>query len=99
MWLLPQHYLSAIGNKMNEIAKPLTIIWTIFIPLTFIVGIYGMNFDPEASPWDMPELNRYWGYSAYWAIMLAIAVSLFFFFWCKGWFKSTTRLESLDTQH
>ena len=53
-------YLSSISNKMNEVMKVLTIIATIFIPLTFIAGIYGMNFNPEKSPWNMPELNSYW---------------------------------------
>jgi magnesium transporter len=55
-------YLSATGNKMNEIMKVLTIISTIFIPLTFIAGVYGMNFNTEKSPYNMPELNSYWGY-------------------------------------
>lgn len=91
-------YLSSVGNKMNEIMKILTIISTIFIPLTFIVGIYGMNFDPDTSPWNMPELEWYWGYPACWAVMLTVAGSLFFFFWRKGWFQSSTSIGSLDTE-
>jgi len=54
-------YLSSISNRMNEVMKVLTIIATIFIPLTFIAGIYGMNFNPEKSPFNMPELNWFLG--------------------------------------
>ena len=50
-------HLSSASNRMNEVMKVLTIIATIFIPLTFIVGIYGMNFDPAAGPLSMPELS------------------------------------------
>jgi len=49
-------YLSSLGNRTNEIMRVLTVIATIFIPLTFIAGIYGMNFNPERSPLNMPEL-------------------------------------------
>lgn len=80
-------YLSSVSNKMNEIMKTLTVISTIFIPLTFIVGIYGMNFNTEKSPWNMPELNWYWGYPLTMAFMLAVALGLIFFFWRRGWFK------------
>ncbi|MFP4297857.1 MAG: magnesium/cobalt transporter CorA, partial [Spirulinaceae cyanobacterium] len=83
-------YLSAVSNKMNEIMKVLTVISTIFIPLTFIVGVYGMNFNPDASPWNMPELNWYWGYPAFWGLTLVIAFGLIYFFWKRGWFKNTT---------
>lgn len=86
-------YLSALSNKMNEIMKLLTVISTIFIPLTFIAGVYGMNFNPEASPLNMPELNWYWGYAACWAIMIIVASSLIFFFWRKGWFKNVSQIK------
>jgi magnesium transporter len=81
-------YLSAISNKMNEVMKLLTVISSIFIPLTFIAGIYGMNFDTDVSPFNMPELGWYWGYLFCWGIMLAIAGSLIFFFWRRGWFEN-----------
>ena len=81
-------YLSSVGNKMNEIMKLLTVISSIFIPLTFVAGIYGMNFNPEASPWNMPELNWYWGYPVFWLVMIAIATGLVYFFWRKGWFDN-----------
>ena len=79
-------YMSALSIKMNEVMKVLTIIATIFIPLTFIAGIYGMNFDPEASPFNMPELNWYFGYPISLIFMLSIALGLLLFFKRKGWF-------------
>lgn len=86
-------YLSSVSNKMNEIMKILTVISTIFIPLTFVAGIYGMNFNPEASPLNMPELNWYWGYPACWTLMIAIASGLVFFFWRRGWFENTSTFK------
>ncbi len=73
-------YLSTLSNKMNMVMKTLTIIATIFIPLTFIVGVYGMNFD------FMPELHSRYGYHATWAVMLIIAGSMLIWFRRKGWF-------------
>jgi magnesium transporter len=87
-------YLSAVSNKMNEIMKILTVISTIFIPLTFIAGIYGMNFNSDKSPWNMPELNWYWGYPLCWAVMLTTAAFLVYFFWQRGWFKNTSTVVS-----
>jgi magnesium transporter len=82
-------YLSAVSNKMNEIMKFLTVMSSIFIPLTFIVGVYGMNFNTEKSPYNMPELNSYWGYPLCWAVMIAIALSQIYLFWRRGWFDNT----------
>jgi magnesium transporter len=82
-------YLSAVSNRMNEIMKLLTVISAIFIPLTFIAGVYGMNFDRDKSPLNMPELGWYWGYPLCIALMMTIAGSLVFFFWKRGWFKSS----------
>src|SRR4030067_47304 len=59
---LVDEYMSSVSNRMNEIMKVLTIMATIFIPLTFIAGLYGMNFDREASPLNMPELGWRYGY-------------------------------------
>lgn len=78
-------YMSNISNKMNEVMKVLTIIATIFIPLTFIAGIYGMNFNPAASPYNMPELNLVWGYPASLIFMAVIAVVMIFYFKQKRW--------------
>lgn len=86
-------YLSSVSNKMNEVMKLLTVISTIFIPLTFIAGVYGMNFNPEASPWNMPELNWYWGYPVCLLAMMAIALGLVYFFWRRGWFESFSKLK------
>lgn len=72
-------YLSSISNKMNEIMKVLTIIATIFIPLTFIAGVYGMNFE------NMPELKWQWGYPAIWFVMLIIGISMLVYFRKKKW--------------
>ncbi len=83
-------YLSSIANKTNEIMKVLTIIATIFIPLTFIVGVYGMNFQPEPPartlhPWNMPELYSPYGYVGVWVVMLAITGYMLWRFWRLGW--------------
>lgn len=85
-------YLSSVSNRMNEVMKTLTVVSSIFIPLTFIVGVYGMNFNPSVSPWNMPELNAYWGYPLCWAGMIAIALTLTGYFWRKGWFDNSAEL-------
>ncbi len=72
-------YLSSVSNKMNEIMKVLTMAATIFVPLTFVAGIYGMNFE------FMPELRWKWGYPAVWVIIGATAVLLLTFFRKKRW--------------
>lgn len=72
-------YLSSLSNRLNEVMKVLTVISTIFIPLTFIVGVYGMNFH------NIPELEWRYGYIVVWAIMAAIAVFMLFFFKRKKW--------------
>jgi magnesium transporter len=65
--------------------RVLTIISTVFIPLTFVVGVYGMNFDPDSSPWNMPELRWYWGYPAVMLAMLLAGLTLLYFFRRRGW--------------
>jgi magnesium transporter len=72
-------YLSSVSNKMNEVMKTLTIIATIFIPLTFLAGIYGMNFS------YMPELGWKWGYPAVWVINITICISMYAYFRRKNW--------------
>jgi magnesium transporter len=79
--------MSTLSNRMNEVMKVLTIIATIFIPLTFIAGIYGMNFDPEASPLNMPELNWYYGYIFSLLIMLVISLTMIIYFKRKTGFE------------
>ena len=78
-------YLSSVSNRMNEIMRMLTVIATIFIPLTFIVGVYGMNFDRTASAWNMPELGWPYGYLLVWAIMIGIVVAMMALFRRRGW--------------
>ncbi|BBO75926.1 magnesium and cobalt transport protein CorA [Desulfosarcina widdelii] len=72
-------YLSIISNRMNEVMKVLTVIATIFIPVTFIAGIYGMNFT------HMPELEWRWGYPLFWIVVVAVVVGMIFFFRKKRW--------------
>ena len=72
-------YLSSISNRMNAVMKVLTIIATLFIPLTFVAGIYGMNFD------HMPELKWRYGYAAVWGIMLVVAGWMILYFKRKKW--------------
>lgn len=78
-------YLSSISQRTNETMRVLTIIATIFIPLTFVVGVYGMNFENPASPWAMPELGWYFGYPLVWGLMIAITAGLLWFFKRRGW--------------
>jgi magnesium transporter len=77
-------YLSGLSHKMNEVVKVLTIISTIFIPVTFIAGVYGMNFETSLAG-NMPELKMEYGYVYCWLGMFAISGGLLFFFWKKGW--------------
>jgi magnesium transporter len=80
-------YLSAVSNRMNEIMKVLTIIATIFIPLSFVAGLYGMNFDRSVSPWNMPELGWRFGYPFALGVMAAVAVAFLVYFRRKGWLR------------
>jgi magnesium transporter len=78
-------YLSSVSAHLNEVMKVLTIIATIFIPLSFITGLFGMNFDRSASPWNMPELGWHFGYPLALMLMLAVAAGLMMYFRRKGW--------------
>jgi magnesium transporter len=79
-------YLSSQGNRMNEIMKVLTILSAIFIPLSFIAGVYGMNFDTEVSRFNMPELHWVMGYPFALGLMAVVALVLIGYFKNKGWF-------------
>ncbi|MDA8122383.1 MAG: magnesium/cobalt transporter CorA [Deltaproteobacteria bacterium] len=83
---LVDEYMSSVSNRMNEIMKVLTVIATIFIPLTFVVGLYGMNFNTQASPYNMPELGWRYGYPAVLLVMAAIAAGMLYYFRRKKWF-------------
>jgi magnesium transporter len=72
-------YLTSIANRTNEVMKVLTVMSTIFIPLTFLVGVWGMNFQ------HMPELGWSWAYPAVWLVMISVAGGLFLYFRRRGW--------------
>ena len=73
-------YINMQNSRMNEVMKVLTVISTIFIPLTFIVGVYGMNFDV------MPELRWQFGYALVWGVMALVTVGMIRYFRYKKWF-------------
>jgi len=78
-------YLSVQSNRMNEVMKTLTLISTVMLPLTFIAGIYGMNFDPDTSPLNMPELRWFFGYPFALLLMAVVAGGILWFFRRRGW--------------
>ncbi|MBA9075494.1 MULTISPECIES: magnesium/cobalt transporter CorA [Rufibacter] len=86
-------YLSNVSNRMNEVMKVLTIISTIFIPLSFIVGLYGMNFSREnprggINEWNMPELYHPYGYVYLLTFMGLVVTGMVYFFYRKGWLSN-----------
>jgi magnesium transporter len=81
-------YLSVVSNRMNEIMKVLTIFSAIMLPLTFIAGVYGMNFD------NIPELHSRYGYYVVWIIMITVAVGMLGLFWKRGWLGGSERKRS-----
>jgi magnesium transporter len=87
--------LSMVSNRTNDVMKVLTLIATIFMPLTFISGLYGMNFHPESSPYNMPELNWRYGYPFVLGLMLLIAGGMLYFFKRRGWiFTGRSRIAA-----
>ena len=78
-------YMTGISNRMNEVMKVLTIIATIFIPLSFLAGVYGMNFDTSISPFNLPELHYKYGYLFFWSLVVLIGGGLLLFFKRKKW--------------
>ncbi|MFC4351594.1 magnesium/cobalt transporter CorA [Fodinicurvata halophila] len=98
---LLETHLAATSARANEVMKVLTVIATIFLPLSWIAGIYGMNFDPDVSPLNMPELRWFFGYPFAWLLMLGTAAALLIFFHRKGWIgrKSFSRREDAHGQN
>jgi magnesium transporter len=86
---LMEDYLSSINNQMNQVMKVLTVFAATFIPLSFIASLYGMNFNTKRSPWNMPELDWYWGYPMALLLMACTAGGLFWYFRRKGWLGGT----------
>ena len=80
-------YLSVVSNRLNEIMKVLTIFSAVMLPLTFIAGVYGMNFD------NMPELHWHYGYYMAWGIMIIVASVMLILFWRRGWIGGTEKLK------
>ncbi len=78
-------YHTSVSNRMNEIMKVLTIFSTIFIPLGFVAGVYGMNFDTGASPYNLPELGLRFGYIGFWVLVGCVVLGLLYFFRRKQW--------------
>ena len=86
-------YMASISNRMNQVMKVLTVISSIFVPLTFIAGVYGMNFDPEVSPWNMPELEWPYGYVLCMVAMGLISLTQVLWFRRQGWFQDWTGMR------
>jgi magnesium transporter len=78
-------YLSSINNKLNEVMRILTVIATLFMPLTFLAGVYGMNFHTDKSPYNMPELTWYLGYPLFWFVCIIISAAMLVYFKRKKW--------------
>jgi magnesium transporter len=93
-------YLSSISNRMNEIMKVLTIIATIFAPPSLIAAIYGMNFNTAVSPYNMPELNWYYGYPLILITMAVTSTLVLMFLWWKGWLGALShRISNNKEKH
>ncbi|MEM8945952.1 MAG: magnesium/cobalt transporter CorA [Planctomycetota bacterium] len=90
---LRDYYATEVSNRMNEVMKVLTVIATIFIPLSFIAGVYGMNFDPEISALNMPETRWRWGYPAVLCLMATVAAAQLLFFRWRGWLGPRPRVD------
>lgn len=90
---LTASYMASISNRMNQVMKVLTVISSIFVPLTFIAGVYGMNFDPEVSPWNMPELEWPYGYVLCIVAMGLISLTQVLWFRRQGWFQDWTGMR------
>jgi magnesium transporter len=89
-------YLSVQSNRMNEVVKTLTLMSTVMLPLSFIAGVYGMNFKGEKSPFNMPELEWYLGYPFAIGLMIATAVGILLWFRKKGYIGHRAPERDLD---
>jgi magnesium transporter len=78
-------HLTNTNKRLNEVMRVLTVISTIFLPLNFLVGIYGMNFEHASSPWAMPELHSYYGYPIVLGVAAGIAVTMLLLMRRRKW--------------
>lgn len=85
-------YMSSVAHRSNEVMKVLTIMSSIFVPLTFVAGIYGMNFE------NMPELSYTWSYPLVWGTMIAMAIGMLWFFYRRGWIQIADLNSSADPE-
>lgn len=92
-------YLSSVSNRLNSVMKVLTIIATLFMPLSFIAGVWGMNFNTAKSPWNMPELNWYFGYPMALGVMLLVTVVMLLYFRRAGWIGGGRRAAAGSGLH
>jgi len=95
---LAEAYMTSLGFRTNEVMAVLTVVGTIFLPLSFLTGLYGMNFDREVSPWNMPELGLPYGYPALVFVMITIAVGMLAWFRRRGWLSGNGTPETLDAE-
>ncbi len=89
---LVDHYLSALSYRTKEVMRVLTVVGTVFLPLTFITSVYGMNFDPHISNWNMPELLHPYGYPILMSVLLAIGLGIVIVFKRRGYLGHRRRL-------
>ena len=89
-------YMSSVSNRLNEVMKVLTIISTIFIPLSFVTGFYGMNFDTSQAPWVMPMLRWKFGFPIIVLLMVSVGVWMLFYFRRKGWVGAQVPKDAPD---
>jgi magnesium transporter len=87
-------YMSSISARLGEVMKVLTIIATIFMPLSFIASLYGMNFDRSVSPWNMPELGWRIGYPLVLIVMLLCIVVMIAYFRVNGWIGEKSKADA-----
>ncbi len=80
-------YFTQLSQRTNDVMRVLTIISTIFIPMSFVAGVYGMNFNHDTSPWNMPETEWRYGYPFSLMLMASMAIAMMLLFWTRGWLR------------
>ena len=80
-------YFTSLSQRTNDVMRLLTLISTIFIPMSFVAGVYGMNFDSSKSRWNMPETRWEWGYPMALMLMIGMATGMLWGFYRRGWLR------------